>query len=140
MTQAKNSSVILTDLKKLQEDISRSRSRYRDLVDEYYTLEEPFLRDRPSNDVELENDIDKFQEIIEHCLMAGNAYLLEKWLLKPLQDGDLSILARQNNIEEYVAAIESLISESTYETRKFYLTQIKVKLLDIREEGVIHKI
>ncbi len=120
------------NLLRLQDNIRQSREFYRQLVEKYYDAEPPFPGNRP--DSEFADDVRKFQEIIKYSLRAGDDRLFKQWLIQPLRDGNLSILARRNKIKDYVFAIDRLISTHVSATELDYLKQIKEALLPYNRE------
>jgi ATP-dependent Lon protease len=115
-------------LKKLQNDIQKLRKTYMNLVHSYYVQSPPFPENRLDCDSFFEDDLNNLCDLIEHCVISDNDQLLQYWLIKPLQEKKISILARQNKIADYKTAIEDLIKNAVSEKQANYYRQIKKAL------------
>ena len=120
-------------LRELQGNINQSRKIYSQLVEAYYNSAPPFPRNRPDSLSNFSDDISQFQQIIAHSLRSGNDGLLKKWLIQPIRDRKLSILARRNKIKDYVVAIDNLMVKPASDTERACLKQIKEAFLSLRE-------
>ncbi|NEQ48432.1 MAG: hypothetical protein F6K00_34845 [Leptolyngbya sp. SIOISBB] len=106
-----------------------ARDKYKKIINEYYTQRDKegslFLAGRSPTKENFKEDIANYDEMVEHCLRAGDAEILYKW--------GLGFLAKQNGIKKlasqdviyYVKAFQRLIDESTHTTERIYMTLLR---------------
>ena len=115
--------------------MATARDEYKKIVNEYYTQRDQdgslFAVGRSPARENFNEDIANYDELVEHCLRAGDAEILYKWGLDFLgkQDG-IKKLASQD-LTYYVKAFQRLIDESTHTTERIYMTLLRDTFVEL---------
>ncbi len=90
---------IKDEINKLLESLTKQRERYKKSVNDLYEKENPFPKDRLQSQNNFGYDIQKFDELIGHSLIADDTDILYRWGIKPLRNRELSL--SHNKLEDY---------------------------------------
>lgn len=109
--------------------MATARDQYKKIINEYYTQRDKegglFAAGRSSNKENFAEDIANYDELVEHCLRAGDAEILYTWGLDFLSEqGGISKLASRE-LKYYVAAFQKLVNESTHHPERVYMTLLR---------------
>ncbi len=109
--------------------MATAREKYKKIINEYYAQRDKegslFAAGRSSNKENFAQDIANYDELVEHCLRAGDAEILYTWGLDFLgEQGGISKLASRE-LKYYVAAFQKLVNESTHHPERVYMTLLR---------------
>jgi hypothetical protein len=109
--------------------MATARDKYKRIINEYYTQRDKegslFAVGRQPTKANFEEDIANYDELVEHCLRAGDAEILYTWGLDFLgEQGGTNKLASQN-LTYYVQAFQRLVDGSTHPPEKIYMTLLR---------------
>lgn len=105
------------------------REKYKKIINEYYAQRNKegslFAVGRSLTKESFAEDIANYDELIEHCLRAGDAEILYTWGLDFLgEQGGINKLASQD-LNYYVTAFQKLVDESTHHSERVYMTLLR---------------
>ena len=109
--------------------MATARDKYKKIINEYYTQRDKegslFAAGRSPNKANFTEDIANYDELVEHCLRAGDAEILYTWGLDFLgEQGGINKLASQN-LNHYVTAFQRLVDGSTHHPERVYMTLLR---------------
>jgi hypothetical protein len=125
-------------LKELMETIEETRQRYKALVDDHFGKKDPFPQHREDCEANFVADIDRYLELVGHCIVAGDPEILYKWGINFLDEKDGLSKLSSSDLEDYQETFEERRRDSTSAREKIYMDILidKFKVLAKRPKSV----
>lgn len=109
--------------------MATARDKYKKIINEYYTQRDKegslFAAGRSPTKSNFKEDIANYDELVEHCLRAGDAEILYTWGLDFLSEQDGISKLASSDFNHYVKAFQKLVGGSTHPPERIYMTLLR---------------
>ncbi|MFS0513153.1 hypothetical protein ACEYW6_00200 [Nostoc sp. UIC 10607] len=128
MSQNKDLNKTIQDFTQLATKIQQMRQQYKNLVHQYYNSNNPFIAGRKNSDEEVKKDITNMDTIVIYSIIAGDLDIIKTWVIEPINNGKVSMLADYKNLKRYISLLNSLKTNNPTDIQNYYFELIEKAL------------
>lgn len=120
-------------LGELRAQMEESRKQYKEIINQHYEKNSPFLPNRVATDANIRDDLARFIELAAHCIVVGDADILYTWIIKPLKEGRSKLAS--DNLAAYKHSLSLRENSSTTPRQEKIYLKILIEELEKLEQG-----